>query len=184
VVREAFRSRGHDAYSCDLIHAEPASDWHIRDDVLKHLDDGWDIGIFHPPCTHLANSGARWFKNKVKEQADAIEFVRRLLDAPIDRIAIENPIGVLSRHVRKPDQIVHPWQFGHSASKSTCLWLKNLPLLQPTNIVDKGEFHTTKSGRRIPKWYNLPPSPDRGMKRSITFEGFADAMAEQWGNLA
>jgi site-specific DNA-cytosine methylase len=169
IVRDAFIKRGHDAVSCDLLPTErPGS--HIQDDVLKHLE-GWDLIIAHPPCTHLAVSGARWFKEKVKEQAEAIEFVRLLMEAPCNRIAIENPVSVISSKIRKPDQIIQPWQFGHGETKATCLWLKGLPLLKPTNIV---------SGRdnRI---FKMPPSPDRWRERSRTFHGVADAMAAQWG---
>ena len=182
VVREAFAALGHDAWSCDLLPSEIPGQ-HIQGDVLPVLGEHWDLIIAHPPCTHLASSGARWFKDKQKEQEEAVNFVRRLADAPCNRIAIENPVGVLSTRWRKPDQIVQPWWFGDEATKTTCLWLKNLPLLIPDIIVDKGERHVTKSGRSLPKWYNLPPSPDRWKKRSVTFPGFARAMAEQWGNL-
>jgi hypothetical protein len=141
--------------------------------------------IAFPPCTHLAVSGARWFKDKQKEQAMAIKFVEWLWNVPIPRIAIENPIGVLSTlsSLGKPTQIVQPYWFGDPFKKTTCLWLKNLPLLTATQVVDEGEIHVTKSGRRLPKWYNLPPSPDRGKLRSKTFPGIARAMADQWGNL-
>ena len=137
--------------------------------------------IAHPPCTHLAVSGARWFKDKKEEQEEALEFVRTLLDAPIPKIALENPVSVISTRIRKPDQIVQPWMFGDPFTKTTCLWLKGLPLLEPTNIVSKGERHVTKSGKSLPAWYNLPPSEDRAKIRSRTFPGFAKAMAEQWG---
>jgi len=180
VVREAFRKLGHDAWSCDLLPTDDKSEYHLQCDVLTILDDGWDLAIFHPPCTHLASSGARWFKNKQKEQEEALEFVKKLLDAPIEKIALENPIGVISSRIRKPDQVIQPWMFGDEATKTTCLWLKNLPKLVPTNIVSKGERHITKSGRSLPKWYNMPPSPDRGKKRSITFQGIANAFAAQW----
>jgi hypothetical protein len=180
VVRRAFRTVGHDAWSCDLLPAKDNAREHIQGDVLQVLNDGWDMMIAHPPCTHLAVSGARWFHLKVKEQAEAIDFVLALAGANIPKIAIENPVGVLSTRWRKPDQIVHPWMFGDSASKQTCLWLKNLPLLKATNLVDKGAFHVTKSGRRLPAWYNLPPSKDRAAIRSTTFGGMAVAMATQW----
>ena len=150
-------------------------------DVRDILDHGWDLMVAHPPCTHLSVSGARWFKDKQQEQADALEFVRMLLAAPIASIALENPISIISSRIRKPDQIIQPWQFGHEATKTTCLWLKNLPKLTPTNIVGKGERHITKSGKSLPKWYNLPPSADRWKIRSATFQGIADAMAAQWG---
>lgn len=185
VVRRAFAARGHEAYSCDLDPSEDDSPFHYQCPVETILGQWhWDLMIAHPPCTHLAISGARWFKEKPEKaalQAEALDFVRLLLNAPIDKICLENPISVISTQIRKPDQIVQPWQFGHEASKPTCLWLKNLPLLVPTKIVGKGEYVTTKGGNRIPKWYNLPPSPDRGKLRSRTFEGIAEAMAEQWG---
>jgi hypothetical protein len=176
-VRRAFRARGHEAWSCDLLPADDGSPWHIEGDVLDYLTwpcgQRWDLMIAHPPCTHLAVSGARWFKDKVQEQAEALEFVRTLLDAPIERIALENPISVISSRIRKPDQIIHPWQFGHGEVKATCLWLKNLPKLEPTNIV---------SGR-VARVHREPPSPDRWKKRSITYAGIAEAMANQWGAL-
>lgn len=172
-VREALRRRGHDAWSCDLLPAEDGSPYHIQGDVLAVLTYGWDGGIFHPPCTHLAVSGARWFKEKQQEQDEALEFVRRLLDAPIHRIALENPISVISTKIRKPDQIIQPWMFGHGETKATCLWLKNLPKLAPTNIVEGREARVHK----------MPPGPDRWKERSRTFQGIADAMAEQWGGL-
>lgn len=140
----------------------------------------WDIAIFHPPCTHLATSGARWFKDKVEEQAEAVEFVKQLMSAPIPHIALENPVGVLSSRYRKPDQIVQPWMFGDSASKRTCLWLKGLPPLVATDVVDAGEFHVTAGGKKIPAWYNIPQRKDRWKMRSKTFEGFAYAMATQF----
>ena len=174
IVREAFRKRGHDAWSCDLFPTE--SHWvgnHIQGDVLEILDNGWDLMITFPPCTHLAVSGARWFKDKVKEQREALMFVSFLMTAPIPKIALENPIGVISTKIRKPDQIIQPWQFGHGETKATCLWLKNLPLLQPTNIVE---------GRNGGAWKE-PPSKDRWKNRSRTYQGIANAMAEQWGSL-
>ena len=180
VVREAFRSKGHDAWSCDILPPEDDSSYHIHGDVSLYLKEDWDLMIAHPPCTHLAVSGARWFKDKKQEQEEALNFVRQLMDAPIEKIALENPVSVISSRIRKPDQIVQPWMFGDPFTKTTCLWLKNLPLLQPTNVVDKGERHVTKSGKSLPKWYNLPPSEDRAKIRSRTFEGFAKAMAEQW----
>lgn len=181
-VREAFRALGHDAWSFDLLPSPSASPFHIQEDVLVTAYHGkWDLMIAHPPCTHLAVSGARWFKDKQKEQKEALRFVQLLMDAPIPKIAIENPVSVISSYIRKPAQIVQPWMFGDEATKTTCLWLKNLPKLTPTNIVGKGERHVTKSGRSLPKWYNLPPSEDRAMIRSTTFPGFAAAMAAQWG---
>ena len=171
VVREAFKKKGHDVWSCDILPtAIPGQ--HIQGDVLDILNDDWDMMIAHPPCTHLAVSGARWFKDKIKEQKEALKFVEALLNAPINKIALENPISVISTKIRKPSQIIQPWQFGHGETKSTCLWLKNLPLLKPTNIV---------SGRES-RIHKMPPSKDRGKLRSITYQGIADAMAEQWGS--
>lgn len=180
VVRDAFRALGHDAMSCDLLPTDVDGP-HYQGDVRDILADGFDLMIAHPPCTHLAVSGARWFKDKVQEQAESLEFVRLLMDAPIPRIAIENPVSVISSRIRKPDQIIQPWMFGHEATKTTCLWLKNLPQLMPTDVVGKGARHVTKSGRSLPDWYNLPPSPDRWKIRSATFAGIAQAMAQQWG---
>lgn len=170
-VREAFRALGHNAWSCDILAADDGSMHHIQGDVLNVLSDGWDLAIFHPPCTHLAVSGARWFKDKQQEQAEALKFVRLLLDAPIEKIALENPVSIISSKIRKPDQIVQPWMFGHGETKATCLWLKNLPKLRPTNIVEGREA-------RI---HRLPPSDDRWKIRSTTFAGIAEAMADQWG---
>lgn len=181
VVRDAFRALGHDAVSCDLLPTDVEGP-HYQGDVRDILADGFDLMIAHPPCTHLAVSGARWFKDKVEEQREALDFVRLLMDAPIPRIAIENPVSVISSRIRKPDQIIQPWMFGHEATKTTCLWLKNLPQLMPTDVVGKGARHVTKSGRSLPDWYNLPPSPDRWKIRSATSAGIAQAMAQQWGN--
>jgi len=172
VVRDAFIARGHDAWSCDLLATESPGP-HYETDVLNVLNAGWDLMIAHPPCTHLAVSGARWFKDKQVEQAAALDFVRVLLNAPVDRIALENPISVISSRIRKPDQIVQPWQFGHGETKATCLWLKNLPKLTPTHIV---------SGREA-RVHKLPPSADRWKLRSVTYKGLAEAMADQWGTL-
>lgn len=191
VVREEFKKLGHNAWSCDLLPTEIEGN-HIQWDILEVLfwDSArsisyWDLMIAFPPCTHLARSGAKWFKEKKESgvQQEAIDFFMALVNSKIERIAIENPVGIMSTHYRKPDQIVHPWMFGEPFTKQTCLWLKNLPLLEPTNIVDKGEFSITKSGRKLPKWYNLPPSPDRGQLRGRTFKGIAEAMASQWGAL-
>ena len=169
-VREAFRARGHDAWSCDLLPTEVPGQ-HIVGDVLEVLGDGWDLMVAHPPCTHLAVSGARWWKDKAQEQADALEFVRALMAAPIDRIALENPISKISSAIRKPDQIVQPWQFGHGETKATCLWLKGLPKLQPTDVVEGRE----------PKVHHMAPGPNRWRERSRTYAGIAKAMAQQWG---
>lgn len=170
-VRDAFARHGHDAMSCDLLASETVGA-HYQGDVRDILGNGWDLMIAHPPCTHLAVSGARWFKEKQSEQREALEFIRLLLAAPIPRIALENPVSIISSRIRKPDQIIQPWQFGHGETKATCLWLKGLPLLRPTNIV---------SGRddRI---HRMPPSPDRWKERSRTYTGIAEAMAAQWGN--
>lgn len=169
-VRNAFRAKGHDAWSCDLLASDDNSPYHIIGDLLGLLDKDWDMGIFFPPCTHLCVSGARWFKNKVVEQAAALDFVRTLMDAPIPKIALENPIGIISTRIRKPDQIIQPWQFGHGETKATCLWLKNLPKLVPTNIV-KG---------REARIHNMAPSPTRWKERSKTYAGIAEAFAEQY----
>jgi len=181
-VRGAFIRAGHDALSCDLLPTESPGP-HYQGDVRDILADGWDLMIAHPPCTHLAVSGARWFKDKQAEQAEALDFVRLLLDAPIPRIALENPVSIISSRIRKPDQIIQPYQYGHEATKTTCLWLKGLPPLVPTDIVGKGARHVTKSGKSLPEWYNLPPSADRWKIRSATFPGIAAAMAGQWGAL-
>lgn len=174
VVRRAFRALGHDAWSCDLLPAEDGSAHHFQRDVFSIPLHSWDLLICHPPCTHLSVSGARWFKDKQEEQKEALLFVRLLLDAPVQRIALENPISIISSRIRKPDQIIQPWQFGHGETKATCLWLKGLPKLIPTNVVD---------GRKA-RVHRMPPGPDRWKERIRTFEGIAQAMAEQWGGLA
>lgn len=171
IVRDAFRAKGHDAWSCDLLPTEGIPDFHIQGDCLSLLNQDWDLLIAHPPCTHLAVSGARWFKEKQQEQLEALEFVRKLLSAPIPKIALENPISIISSRIRKPSQIIQPWQFGHGEVKATCLWLKNLPLLVSTNVV---------SGR-MPRVHYASPGPDRWKERSRTLPGIAAAMAEQWG---
>ena len=180
-VRDAFRAQGHDAMSCDLLPTDKPGP-HYQGDVFDVIHDDWDMMIAHPPCTHLAVSGAKHFAAKQADgrQADALFFVRRLLDAPIARIALENPVSIISSQIRRPDQIIQPWMFGHEATKTTCLWLKGLPHLVPTDIVGKGARHVTKSGKSLPTWYNLPPSPMRWKIRSATFQGIADAMAAQW----
>lgn len=172
-VRDAFRARGHDAWSCDLLPTEGDPQWHYEGDVFEFLANTapFDLMIAHPPCTHLAVSGARWFKDKQVEQAEALEFVRRLLDVMIDKIALENPISIISSKIRKPDQIIQPWQFGHGETKATCLWLKGLPKLNPTKIVEGREARVHK----------MAPGPDRWKERSRTYKGIAEAMAEQWG---
>lgn len=171
IVREAFAARGHNAWSCDLLDTEIYGN-HYQDDVLNIIEhEKWDLMIAHPPCTHLAVSGARWFKDKIAEQNAALDFVQLLMDAPIDKICLENPISIISTRIRKPDQIIQPWMFGHGETKATCLWLKGLPHLQPTNIV---------SGR-VGRVHHESPGPERWKNRSRTYQGIADAMAEQWG---
>lgn len=226
-VREAFNRLGHDAWSCDLIDTEIPGQ-HIKGDVLELLGNGWDLAIFHPPCTHLAVSGARYFAAKRADgrQQAALDFVRFLLDAPIPRIALENPVSIISTAIRKPDQVIQPWQFGHPESKATCLWLKGLPELKPTKILqpewaknpDGTDYKDAKGKRYSPthyfagrmqrddgqlsllpdarreqraRWANqtasgqnkLGPSPDRWKLRSKTYQGIADAMAAQWGEI-
>jgi site-specific DNA-cytosine methylase len=171
VVSAAFRKRGHQAFSCDLLPAEQASDWHIEGNVVDVVDAGWDLMVAHPPCTHLAVSGARWFKEKQAEQQEALAFVQMLLDAPIPCIALENPVSIISSKIRKPDQIIQPFHFGDPFRKTTCLWLKGLPKLVPTNNLGTGEQACWKE----------PPHPDRWKRRSRTYQGIANAMAEQWG---
>lgn len=175
IVRDAFAEHGHDAWSAELLPSERKGQHLICDHDLHLLDiltDGWDLMVAHPPCTRLAVSGARWFKQFQGEQEHAIDFVRALLNAPIQRIALENPISVISTRIRKPDQIIQPWQFGHGETKATCLWLKNLPKLTPTNIVDGREGRVWKES----------PSPERWKNRSRTLQGIADAMAQQWSD--
>ncbi len=185
VVRDAFAKRGHNAWSCDVLPTDQSFGGHLQGDVRDYLEGlkvqhryrgsellKWDLMIAHPPCTHLAVSGARWFKDKKLEQKEALDFVRLLLDAPIPKIALENPISIISSKIRKPDQIIQPWQFGHGETKATCLWLKELPLLEPTNIVPGREARIHK----------MPPSAYRSKLRSITYPGIADAMADQWGS--
>jgi site-specific DNA-cytosine methylase len=174
IVREAFRAKGHNAWSCDLLPAEDGSPYHFQrsvQSVMYPTISAWDLMIAHPPCTHLSASGARWWKDKRMEQAEALEFVRQLMYAPIPRICIENPVGIISTKIRKPNQIVQPWQFGHGETKATCLWLKGLPNLVPTNIVEG----------RAARVHREPPSPERWKNRSRTLPGLATAMAEQWG---
>ena len=172
IVREEFSKMGHDATSCDFLDSEIPGK-HYKGDVRDLLNDGWDEMIAHPPCRHLAVSGAAWFKRKQKKQEGALDFVKELMDCPIPRIAIENPISIISTMVRKPDQIIQPWQFGHGASKATCFWLKNLPKLVPTNVVDG----------RDPFVIRVPGSSTQWKTRSRTFRGVAKAMAEQWGKM-
>lgn len=172
-VRDAFIAHGHDAISCDLIPTEVPGP-HYQGPVEDILNDGFDLMVAHPPCTHLAVSGSRHFPKKIADgsQAAALDFVRLLMNAPIDRWCIENPISIISSAIRPPDQIIQPWEHGHGETKATCLWLKNLPRLSPSNCVE-GREH------RI---HLMPPSPDRWKERSRTFQGVAEAMGEQWGN--
>ena len=184
IVRDAFTSKGHDAWSCDILPTESPGN-HFQGDILEHLDKGWDLMIAHPPCTHLAVSGARWFTEGKKPwslQEDALDFVRKLLAAPINKIALENPVSVISTKIRKPNQIIQPFQFGHDVSKKTCLWLKNLPNLKPTKIVkpDIVEKNGYKMSRHHWETFKLP-SKIRGKVRSRFYEGIAEAMADQWG---
>lgn len=175
IVREAFKELGHDAWSCDLLPTEIEGN-HIQDNVLLHLDEGWDLMIAHPPCTFLTVSGNRWFKENPERYYQRLRGALLFFDlalSDIPKIAVENPIGVMSGFYRKPDQIIQPWQFGHGETKATCLWLKNLPKLNPTNIV-KG---------REPKVHHMIPSENRWMERSRTYTGIAKAMAEQWSSL-
>lgn len=173
IVRDAFALRGHDAWSCDLLPSERPEGQHYQGNVFDIINLGWDLMIAHPPCTHLAVSGARWFKNKKEEQKEALDFVSLLFDAPIEKIALENPISIISSRIRKPDQIIQPWQFGHGETKATCFWLKGLPKLIPTSIVDG----------RVARVHKMAPSINRWKERSRTYQGIADAMAEQWGSL-
>src|SRR3990167_3188834 len=180
-VRDAFKERGHFALSCDLLDTDVPGE-HYKGDVADILGDGWDLMVAFPPCTHLAVSGAKHFAAKRADgrQQQGVDFFMSLANAPIPRIAIENPVGIMSTLWRKPDQIIQPCQHGHEATKTTCLWLKGLPMLLPTNVVGKGARHVTKGGNSLPEWYNLPPSPHRWKIRSATFPGIANAMADQW----
>lgn len=195
-VCKAFRAKGIEAFSCDVKDCSGGfPQWHIKGNVLEHLNSGWDLMIAHPPCTDLAVSGSKYFAQKIADgrQQAALNFVQLLMDAEIPKIAIENPISVISSKIRKPDQIIQPWQFGHTATKSTCLWLKGLPLLKPTDIVDKGGFKTwvcstTGKVKRQTQWmYDAAckgrTPAERAALRSKTFEGIAEAMANQWGSL-
>jgi len=189
-VRDAFIARGHDAMSCDLLPTD-APGPHYQGDVFDIINDGWDLMVAHPPCTYLSVSGMHWTTRGLRDPQlteDALAFVQRLMDAPVERIAVENPISVISSRIRKPDQIISPYQFGHDASKKTCLWLKNLPLLTATQMVEP-RIVITPSGKPAKRWGNqcdnygqdkLPPSADRWKLRSATYQGIADAMAAQW----
>ncbi len=188
-VRNAFRAKGHDAWSCDILDSMDSSDFHIKGDAIEALhSSSWDMLIAHPPCTYLAVSGMHWTKRGYRDPQlteDALEFAWQFFKAPVKYICIENPVSVISTRIRKPDQIIQPWQFGHDASKKTCLWLKNLPLLAPTSLIEP----RIVDGKR--RWSNqtdsgqnrLGPSPERWKLRSETYQGIADAMAEQWNHL-
>jgi hypothetical protein len=204
-VTKAFRKLGHEAYSCDLLPCSGGHpEWHFKQDVFEVINKGWDLMIAHPPCTFLTITGNKWFyhpddkdlpinerrphprfPNRNQDKEDALDFFIKLMECNIDKIAIENPVGIISSRYRKPDQIIQPYQFGDKATKTTCLWLKNLPLLKHTNIVDKGERTFYKSGKSLPTWYAEAASKsktkqERMTLRSKTFQGIANAMAEQW----
>jgi hypothetical protein len=172
IVRDAFRGRGHDAWSCDLLPPEGGSSFHIQQDVERVIHWDWDLMIAHPPCTYLAVSGNRWYHDDPR-RTEGLRLVTMLLSAPVPRIALENPVSVISSQIRRPDQIIQPWQYGHGETKATCLWLKNLPKLEPTNIVEG----------RTPRVHHASPGPDRWKERSRTLPGIAAAMADQWGTL-
>jgi hypothetical protein len=180
IVRDAFAVRGHDAWSCDILDSESKGN-HIKGNVLDYLDMDWQLAVFHPPCTHLSVSGARWFtegKKPMKLREDALDFVQKLMDAPIDHICIENPVSVISSHIRQADQTINPYQFGHTEYKKTCLWLKNLPLLKETNnVLKETEQLPNNISKRI--WYL---GSGKGHERSKFYTGIASAMAEQWGD--
>jgi len=181
-VRDAFIGGGHEATSCDLLPTD-APGPHYQGDVFDIINDGWDLMIAHPPCTYLSVSGMHWTTRGLRDPQlteDALAFVQRLMDAPVKRIAVENPISVISSRIRKPDQIIQPWWFGHDASKKTCLWLKNLPLLTPTDMLP-GDAKTRRGNQTASGQNKLPPSADRWKLRSETFAGIAQAMADQWG---
>lgn len=190
VVREAFRKKGHNAWSCDLLPALDESPNHYQRSVFEVLNGDWDLMIAHPPCTYLSVSGLHWNKNNPERQLEtvkALEFVQELMDAPIEKICIENPVGCISTKIKKPSQIIQPYEYNEDASKRTCLWLKNLPNLVPTNRIEGRKVY--QNGREYERWANqtdsgqnkLGPSEDRAMLRSITYQGIADAFADQWG---
>lgn len=190
IVRDAFRARGHDAWSCDLLPCEADPTWHIQGDVLQVLDRGWDLMIGHPPCTYLTVSGNKWMKpeyadrfpGRAGQRESAAAFFMALMAAPIPRIAVENPIGIMSTRFRKPDQVVQPWMFGHGETKATCLWLRNLPQLVPTHL-KSDLFAKEQPTERVQRLHRLPPSADRWKERSRTSHGIANAFADQWGSL-
>tara|TARA_R100000458_G_C8138108_1_gene150419 strand:- start:11 stop:628 length:618 start_codon:yes stop_codon:yes gene_type:complete len=180
IVRNAFTAKGHDAWSCDILDSESEGN-HIKGNALEQLDKGWDLMVAHPPCTHLSVSGARWFtegKKPMKLREDALDFVHKLMNAPIKRICIENPVSVISSHIRQADQTIHPYQFGHTEYKKTCLWLKNLPLLEETdNVLEETKLLPDKIAKRI--WWL---GSGKGKERSKFYTGIASAMANQWGD--
>jgi hypothetical protein len=181
-VRDAFIALGHEAMSCDLLPTDVDGP-HYQGNVFDVIGDGWDLMVAHPPCTYLSVSGMHWTTRGLRDPKlteDALQFVRDLMGAPIDRIAIENPVSVISTRIRKPDQIIQPWWFGDDASKKTCLWLKNLPLLTPTDMLE-GDSKTRRGNQTASGQNKLPPSKDRWKLRSATFQGIANAMAQQWG---
>lgn len=197
-IRDAFIAKGHDAISCDLKDTI-APGPHYKGDMMDIINDGFDIGIFHPPCTYISRSSVQWlshpadrhlpfihrrdhplYPGRRKKAMDAIEFAKKIWASKIPKLVIENPIGLLSRW-KKPSQIVEPWMFGDEYKKPTCLWIRGLPLLTPTNIVGQGDIVITKSGKKIPKWYSSANLKERGATRSVTFDGIAKAMADQWG---
>jgi hypothetical protein len=186
-VRGAFCRKGHDAVSCDITPSDsPGEHIIVGPDIsdIEVLRMGWDLMIAHPPCTHLAVSGSRWFKDKRKEQEEALKFVQLLMDAPIDRIMIENPVSIISTRIRKPDQIIQPWMFGHYETKATCLWLKNLPPLKALYSTKEECREALGIAAGVPveaKVHNMSPGPDRGKLRGLTYLGIAEAFAEQWG---
>ena len=186
IVRDAFAARGHDAWSCDIIPTESPGK-HYEGRVQDIVGAGWDLMIAHPPCTYLSVSGSRWLYNKDgskneerwEKREEALDFVRFLMDAPIERICVENPVSVISSQIRKPEQLIHPWEYGHPEEKRTCLWLKNLPKLEPSNIVYDEMMELPKKERHRIWWMGSSKSKER----SIFYPGIADAMAEQWGRL-
>ena len=193
-VCKAFREKGHEAYSCDILPCSGGHpEWHIQGDALEQLDKGWDMMIAHPPCTYLTVTGNRWFNverygekaiQRAKDREEAVDFFMKFANAPIEKICIENPLGIISTRYRKPNQIIQPYMFGEPFEKKTCFWLKNLEQLKPTNIVKPPERVKFKSGKSMPAWYAKAwhlPKEQRSIIRSKTFQGIANAMAAQWG---
>ena len=184
-VRDAFIRAGHYAASCDLLPSESFLGDHYQCNVMDIIDHGWDLMVAHPPCTYLSVSGMHWTTRGLRDPKlteDALNFVKVLMNAPIERIAVENPVSIISSRIRKPDQIIQPWWFGHDASKKTCLWIKNLPLLTATNMLE-GDNKTRRANQTASGQNKLPPSADRWKLRSMTYPGIADAMAQQWGSI-